>query len=171
MKPNLCIIGSHPAALADIESMPNGAPWDYMAIGLDAADKYLGEIRYIATYHPVEIDMIRERRRAAGGNLDYRAIAHESKPGIDIVITDWWTPSGSSALLGTQAALRLGYRRIVLCGCPLTGVSLKGSKYETFQRGWTARKKEVAPYVRSMSGWTAAFLGKPTVEWLAEGMK
>lgn len=166
MMPCLCIVGSHPDVVMDIQAMPSGGPWDYMAIGLDAVDKCLQEIRYVATYHPVEIDMIRERRRSAGGNLDYKVISHEKHPGVDIIITDWWKPSGSSALLGAQAAIRLGYKRIVLCGCPLTGVNAKGSKYDSFQSGWKARQKEVAPFVRSMSGWTADYLGKPTAEWL-----
>lgn len=161
----LCIIGSHPDVLKDMESLPK-VEWDFMAIGLDAVDKYPGRLLYVATFHPVEIPAIRERRRSAGGNVDYRMVSHESHPEADIIITDWWKPSGSSALLGAQAAIRLGYKRIVLCGGPLTGVNAKGSKYECFQSGWKARQKEVSPFVRSMSGWTADYLGKPTAEWL-----
>lgn len=169
MKPCLCIVGSHPDVTKEIEAVPKYGAWDVMAIGLDAVNKYLERILYVATYHPVEIEMIRERRRSVGGNLDYRVISHESHPGVDIIIRDWWRPSGSSALLGVQAALRLGYTKIVLCGCPLTGLNDKGCKYDTFQSGWKAHQKEVAPYVRSMSGWTREFLGGPTMEWLMEG--
>lgn len=161
----LCIIGAHPDVLKDVDSLLK-AEWDFMAIGLDAVDKYLGHVLYVATFHPVEIPAIRERRRSAGGNVDYRVISHENQPGVDVIIMDWWRPSGSSALLGTQAALRIGYKNIVLCGCPMTGQNSQGSKYDSFQSGWKARQKEVAPFVRSMSGWTRDFLGSPTSEWL-----
>lgn len=169
MMPSLCIVGSHPDVTNEIEAVPKYGAWDVMAIGLDAVNKYLERILYVATYHPVEIEKIRERRRSVGGNLDYKVISHEKHPGVDIIITDWWKPTGSSALLGVQAALRMGYRKIVLCGCPLIGINDKGSKYENFQSGWKKHREEVAPYVRSMSGWTREFLSMPTVEWLMEG--
>ncbi len=166
MKAVLYITGAHQDVLSDIEAVPKVGEREFMAIGLDAVDKYAWPILYMATYHPVEIDIIRHRRHAAGGNTDYKVISHERKPGVDICIEDWWKPSGSSALLGVQAALRMGYTRIVLCGCPLIGQNDKGGKYETFRAGWKERKDSVGPYVRSMSGWTAELLGKPTAEWM-----
>ncbi len=140
---------------------------DFMAIGLDAVDKYAWLIEYVATYHPEKIDATRERRASIGGNTDYKLICHEERPGVDIVIKDWWKPSGSSALLGAQAALSvLGYKRIILCGCPLEGANQQGSSYVGFRGGWEKRKVELGDHVRSMSGWTREFLGRPTDEWL-----
>ncbi len=110
----LIITGSHPDVREDINAVPwartDTAPeelwrlYDYMAIGLDAVDKYLWPVKYVATYHPAELPEIRSRREAVGGNLDYRTIAHDKTNDPDIVIADWWRPSGSSALLGVRPA-------------------------------------------------------------------
>ena len=167
----LIITGSAACVNEDIEALrPIGRlqPCDYLAVGFDAVDKYAWPIKYVATYHPEKIDMTRERRASIGGNTDYKLICHEQRPGVDIVIRDWWKPSGSSALLGVQAGLMAGYKKIILCGCPLTGKNSDGASYEHFRGGFEARKAEIAPYVRSMSGWTADLLGKPTPEWFAE---
>lgn len=150
---------------------PAPSECDFMAIGLDAVDKYGWPIKYVATYHPEDIPQILARREARIGRVDFTIICHVQCDHVDIVIKDYWTPSGSSALLGVQAALRMGYKRIILCGCPLIGKNDKGSKYESFRTGWEARKKELAACVRSMSGWTRDFLGAPTEEWLLSGEK
>lgn len=144
--------------------------YDFMAIGLSSVDKHLWPIKYMATYHPAEIPEIKKRREAAGGNTDYLVISHEHKPGVDI-FEPFIPPTGSSSHLGALAAIRLGYKKIILCGCPLTGdcPTHKGNKYETFRAGWTAKLSIVKPFVRSMSGWTRELLGEPTEEWLKEG--
>jgi len=168
MKP-LVITGSAQCVHEDIAALAlENSAADFMAIGLDAVDKYAWPVKYVATYHPEKIDMTRERRASIGGNTDYELICHEKRPGVDIVINDWWSPSGSSALLGVQAGMRMGYKKIILCGCPLTGKNAAGSSYENFRTGFNAKKAEIAPFVRSMSGWTAELLGKPTPEWLME---
>jgi len=141
--------------------------YDLMAIGLDAVDKYTEPIKYVATFHPAEIPAIRERR-AGIGNTDYAVISHHNNPGVDICIVDWWQPSGSSSLLGVQAAMRIGYPKIIVCGCPLTGKNIDGGDYENFRAGWEKRLKTVAPYVRSMSGWTREKLGAPDEQWMKE---
>ena len=152
------------------QGVPN-IPADFMAIGLDAVDKYAWPILYVATYHPEDIPGIRKRRGAFGGNADFKIIGHDPKhkEGVDIIINDYWTPSGSSALLGVQAALRLGYEKIILCGCPLEGKNISGASYESFRAGWQARKSDLGDHVRSMSGWIREFLGPPTEEWLLNG--
>jgi hypothetical protein len=131
-----------------------------MSIGKSAMNKHLYPIKYMATYHPNEIDEAKRLRREAGGNTDYQVISHEKKEGVDI-IEPYEAPTGSSALCGALAAIRFGYKKIILCGCPLTD-----KKYVVFQAGWTAKKEKVKDFVRSMSGWTKEFLGEPTGEWL-----
>jgi hypothetical protein len=160
---NLIITGSAPCVLLDIGAVSRVCSYDYMAIGLDAVDKYVWPIRYCATYHPAEIQQIRKKREIAGGNSDYQIISMEPHAGVDIV-EPFRPPSGSSALLGALAGLRLGYRRIVLCGCPLDDL-----KYKAFRAGWETFAGELAGRVRSMSGWTKDFLGAPTDEWLLGG--
>lgn len=170
-QPNCLIVtGSHPDVLVDIAAVPRVRSFDFMAIGLDAVDTYAWPIRYMATYHPAEIPEIRRRREQAGGNTDYTVISHEWQPGVQVV--EPLLPgerSGSSALLGTQAALKLGYDRVILCGCPLTGKNDKGGAYETFREGWKQKQALLAGRVRSMSGWTRELLGSPTEEWLLTG--
>jgi hypothetical protein len=63
----------------------------------------------------------------------------------------------------------MGYQRIILCGCPLIGKNDKAGSYETFRRGWEARRQELEDRVRSMSGWTREYLGAPDREWLMTG--
>lgn len=177
MEKILIIIGSAPCVKDDIEaafSLFRSVPLclcpfdpDYMSIGLSSVDKHLHHIKYMATYHPFDIPEAKKRREAAGGNTDYLVISHEHKPGVDIV-EPFIPPTGSSAHLGALAAIRLGYKKIILCGCPMTGDSptRKGNRYETFRVGWTAKINQVQDYVRSMSGWTMELLGTPTIEWL-----
>ena len=83
---------------------------------------------------------------------------------------------GSSALFATLASLAMGYTRIVLAGCPL---DTEGHYYfqqskETLGPIWLGwdfmawidfAEMEEAQQVRSMSGYTAKILGKPTKEW------
>jgi len=164
----LLITGSASNVLADIAAVPRLRGFDFLAVGLDAVDRYEWPIKYVATYHPAEIGKIRERRQSIGGNLDYKTISMEARPGVDI-IEPFRPPSGSSSLLGALAAIRLGYRRIVLCGCPLTGKNAAGGDYENFRKGWEARVSELGDRVHSMSGWTAEFLGRPTDEWMLGG--
>jgi len=165
----IIITGSAPNTLKDMTACHDiigDRPRLYMAIGLDAVDKYALPIRYMATFHPVEIPAIHNRRAAINGNLDYEIISHESREDVNHCIGDWWKPSGSSALLGVQAALRIGYNRIILCGCPLTGKNEQNGSYENFRNGWIPRVREIDGRVRSMSGWTKELLGAPTQEWL-----
>jgi hypothetical protein len=132
-------------------------------------DKYPWPIKYVATYHPEDIPGIQERRRQSGGNTDYKIISHLPKEGVDICIPEYWAPSGSSSLLGAQAGLEMGYDRIVLCGCPLTGNAPGGNPYEAFRPGWESRKETLLGKVKSMSGWTRELLGAPDEQWLSSG--
>lgn len=160
----LIVTGSAPCVLDDMDRAMHLAPAaDYCAVGLDAVDLCPWPIQYMATYHPKEITRIAARRSRAGGNTNYRVISHKTADGVDIVIP-FTGPSGSSALLACQAAIRaLNYEQIILCGCPLDD-----NKYQGFRSGWEnkAHRREVLGRVKSMSGWTRQLLGAPTGEWL-----
>lgn len=134
-----------------------------MLIGLDSVDKFSGEAKYFATYHPQDIPKSIERRKEFGGNCDFKIISHEIKPGVDIVLP-YQQHSGSSALLGVLSAIKFGYRRIILVGCPL--IDVEGKKYANFQKGWQQYLDLYVGKVRSLSGWTKDFLGYPTEAWL-----
>lgn len=160
----IIVTGSHNSVVDEIKAIPNYHEFDFMAIGLDAVHLYPWDIRFVATYHPSDIPLIKERR-AAVGNTDYKVISHVEAEGVDIV-EPYEPPSGSSALLGVLVAIKMGYDKIILCGCPLTGSNGKNQSYEGFREGWVAKKDVVLGKVKSMSGWTKEFLGGLTEEWL-----
>lgn len=162
-------MGSAPCLQDDLVNIPGilFLECDYMAIGLDAVDKLAQPIRYFATYHPIEINAARKRREDAGGNLNYMVISHQPHEGVVDMIVPFEPPSGSSSLLGVLAGIKMGYCRIVLAGCPLTGKNERGASYDSFREGWEKKLGSIKEKTRSMSGWTREILGPPTDEWLA----
>jgi len=168
---SIIIIGCAPCWEEDFENFKILVDeFDVMAIGADCP--YGGAIQYFATYHFVDIPIYKMRRKNANCNLDFKVICHKNqlasgeKLDVDIVELHK-TPSGSSSLLGAAAAIHLGYKNIVLCGCPMEGDNKnKITPYNTFQIGWASRLSEIKNYVRSMSGYTKEILGRPTKEWL-----
>lgn len=160
MSRDLLILGSAPCLAEDLSRVPAQGRYDVMAIGLDAVDRCALPLKYIATNHVEDIEPIRRRRAAFGGNLDYRLVCYRQAPGVDIV-QPLGPVSGSSAILGAVAGITMGYRKIVLCGCPLTGNAPEGNPYEAFRPGWEAEAGRVKGRVFSMSGWTREFLGGP----------
>ena len=161
----IVLIGCAPCWHDDLQNLKKIiSEFDVMAIGLDCP--YADTIAYFATYHFIDIPNYIKRRKEVGCNIDFEVICHRQELGVDIV-EPFKPPRGSSALLGTTAAIKLGYKKIILCGCPLEGKNRNGfQSYNEFQKGWLARYSEVSPYVRSMSGWTREYLGNLTKEWL-----
>ena len=186
MKPPLIIIGSAPCVIADISALPL-VSCDYMLVGLSSVDKWLGRADYFVTMHPDDIPKSLARRQQFGGNTDFlQVISHTTQreegdgsvtnfPGVTM-IQPYEKPPGSSALLGVFAALKLGYERIILAGCPLdetvphntfiNGRTFQAQPYTDYQRGWQHHLDRYIGKVRSLSGWTKQFLGYPTEEWL-----
>lgn len=164
----LIIMGSHPNAASEVLAMLHDYPdADLMAIGLDAVDRLTLPIKYVATYHSAELERIRNIRESVGGNLDYIVISQREYPGVHVVIQNWWKPSGSSSLLGVQAAIsNFDYKKIVLCGCPLEGVNSEKQEYANYRAGWEKHFDKISNHVRSVSGWTKELLGAPSEEWL-----
>lgn len=169
----LIIVGSAPCAQEDVagalsllhEIQDMNDAFDVMAIGMDAVN-YIVHIDYFATYHTADIDEARIRREADGLNTDYKIIAHMQYKEMVQTILPCNPPSGSSALLGVLAGIKLGYRKIIVCGCPLIGKNAKGFDYANFQKGWTAKFAAIKDKTRSMSGWTKKLLGAPDEVWL-----
>lgn len=163
------VIGSAECWNTDLENFRQLCQnFDIIAIGFDC--QYQGKIDFFATYHYPDIQKYKEKRIQNGLDIDFKVIHHKTgrkKTGIDI-IEPYQPPTGSSALLGVLSAISQGYKKIVLCGCPMEGKSAWTPSYKVFQRGWIRKSKEVAPFVRSMSGWTASFLGSPSKEWIDE---
>ena len=83
---------------------------------------------------------------------------------------DW---RGSSGLFGVKVARQLGFERVILCGVPMdpkAGHVVRGpvpwKAAEQFMGGWRQRQTEIAPFVRSWSGWTANAFGRPSLAFL-----
>ena len=176
MKTRILILGIAPCLEEDIALIEDPEDWDKMAIGVDCSDRVLFDIVGAATYHFQEFEQFRIRRQRAGGNLDYVTHSHKMFKGVDMVwpLVAPSPDSGSSSFLGTQAAVELGYKKIILCGCPMIGPPQTGKKepYDRFQSGWIKYAKPMfGDKVKSMSGWTRDFLGYPTPEWLEKQLR
>lgn len=82
---------------------------------------------------------------------------------------DWL---GSSGLFAVKIALECGFDRIILCGVPMSASAghFVRKHYWTacrfFRLPWIEHRAELAPNVRSMSGWTRELFGLPTTDWL-----
>ncbi len=89
--------------------------------------------------------------------------------GVDRLTPDW---AGSSGLFACKVAIQEKFDRIVVCGVPLDAAQNHVTRSRpwhvanAFRGGWQTRKKIIAPYVRSMSGYTKDLLGEPTADWL-----
>lgn len=83
------------------------------------------------------------------------------------------TNPGSSGLFALKVALvDLGFDRAVLCGIPLTPTAHfdDPSAWKAaldYREGWTQALPHIADRCRSMGGWTADTLGRPTAAWIA----
>lgn len=84
-------------------------------------------------------------------------------------IANW---GGSSGLLCVGVALELGCTHVVLAGVPLDKMAghyddpKPWVEARQYRWAWERRKELMEGRVKSMSGWTAELLGKPTGEWL-----
>ncbi len=84
-------------------------------------------------------------------------------------LKDW---GGSSGMFGYIVARHLGFERVLLCGVPMTSDPhfVRNAPWiavRAFTKAWDARKTEMMPYVRSLSGgWTEQLFGAPDAEWL-----
>jgi hypothetical protein len=89
-----------------------------------------------------------------------------------------WDPSevlwhGSSALFAVLCCIAMGYKKLVLAGAPLDGKGhwyykdVPGPKWtcETYQAWFEFAACSEAQIVKSMSGYTAQLLGKPSEIW------
>lgn len=136
--------------------------------------EWQGHLDFWFTLHPGAcIDWIGIRdavaRRTKAGRNKPEVWAHKAAPAIDKTTPDW---GGSTGLLAVKGLLELGFERIVLAGVPMDTSPhfYNGQPWrqvERYRQAWKAHLHEIAPFVRSMSGWTADLLGKPDADWLA----
>ena len=160
-----------------------GAHWDTVGIVIAvnmAGVHWPGRLDHWVTLHP--------EFYFAGGNPTPRTGPWKS---LRLGNSDYWVwtftghkhaasvhrtlshPGGGSGLLAVHVALRLGCPRIVLAGMPIdAGAHFdrpgKWTAADRFQPEWEADVPKLGGRVRSMSGWSAQLLGRPTAEWILE---
>lgn len=135
-----------------------------------------GRFDYAITLHPEMLAGFIKGRERRGFPMGFQTWAHtdrgpRGKPfaKIDRVTEDW---AGSSGLLAVKVAREEDFDKIVLAGVPMQSEAGHFARKkpwvaaESFRRPWLNRQQALAPYVRSMSGWTKQLFGRPTPEWL-----
>ena len=168
------VLGDAASVFEEIEAALDLAEVDAVAACNNMIVNWNGHLDYAVTLHPeacrdwVGIVEALRLREAAGLNRP-ETWAHAPSAGIDRWTKHW---RGSSGLHAVTALLEIGFDRIVLAGVPLS--ESDGHFYDrrpwhaapSFRSGWLAHVSEIRTRVRSMSGWTAELLGRPSVEWL-----
>jgi hypothetical protein len=122
------------------------------------------------TLHPDKLASWLAKRRASNYPNPEQIWAHRSHRYATKESKDW---GGSVGLFAPKIAhWELGFGKVILCGVPMLTASnhfVRHQKWiacKAFQGSWTEHLAEIAPFFRSMSGWTAEKLGNPTLEWL-----
>jgi len=167
----ILLIGFGPCVKDDLflaNAVINGQEFQTMAIGMDVVKMFENRTDYIITNHPEDIPIIKSIMEKRGYNPS-PIVTPTNAAGTDFILDPPYEgPSGSSAIVGSLWALQQGFKKIILCGCPLSGNAIEGNPYEAFRPGWQYHFNKVKGRVKSMSGWTAELLGKPTLDWVAE---
>lgn len=171
----LVVLGTGPTMWEDLNKIT--FEHDIMAVN-KASVLYTGRIKYMCSLHWENIKLMRKERKLAGGNSDYVSFSKIKDEGVDRVF-HFLLISGSSGLYGVMIGQVLGYKKIILCGVPLTkdkGLELPNGAMPSldigvaiFQDNW-ARYKQlgILDNVRSFSGYTKELLGEPTMKWIKE---
>lgn len=136
----------------------------------DTLGVFPGIVHHGCTLHPDKWQHWRTQRQQAGHPDVLRLWAHRPYTNFTNWTKDW---QGSSGLFMVKVARELGYTHIILCGIPMTVEGehfLRKTRWNAaygFQKGWDRIRGILRPFVRSMSGWTEAFYGRPDEAWLA----
>lgn len=150
----------------------------------DIGAEYPGHIDIWASLHPEKLPKWTADRHAKGFAPAGMYAAHNGNTNDGRLgrfqpdyKTDYRWPemgsSGSSGLFAVKVALEQGYNRVVLCGVPMRAEAAhffearQWSEVKAFTEAWKLARHRYADNTRSMSGWTAEILGKPSKEWLA----
>lgn len=119
--------------------------------------------------HPDKLPGWLDQRTRAGLVKPREVWAHRACARVTHTTNDW---GGSSALFAVKIEKQLAATRIILCGAPLdpkAGHFMRHREWRaalSFRHGWNNHMGEIKGLVKSMSGWTAEQLGKPTLDWL-----
>lgn len=145
----MLIVGDSPGKFDDIKEFEKfGVKYDVCCVNR-AGLVYPHKFKYWYSGHPPELLEWAAQRPDSGAEL----WSYRDWPGLNLGLIK--ITRGSSSLNAVQLALTTwGYSRVVLAGIPLN------EDYKLFRNGWQM-VPECAPFIRSMSGWTAEQFGKP----------
>lgn len=170
----LIVLGGAQGVWDDYRAAARLCPVHDVAAVNEAGRDYEGHLTLWCSLHPEKLGDWQLRREKAGRNTDYTAVSHKehAMTRVDRVVNEIWP--GSSGLYACQVgAITYGYQRLILCGIridasphyhgtdPWDGVRI-------YRRGWmeATDQPELRGRIRSMSGWTADYLGTPDKDWL-----
>ena len=164
------VLGGAACLHTDLESALSLGEYSGVVACNDAGAWFPGPLDAICSLHEDKLRKIWLVRRARAGLPPPKVIATKASHAHQF---EGQTASGSSGLFALKIALvDLGFDRAVLCGIPMDaqphffgGDWWGGAK--SHKRGWEQALPVIQAKVRSMSGWTAAKFGSPTVGWVA----
>lgn len=170
------VLGGARSVWEDLDRLKAICQPDVIIATNDAGAAYTGEVHYWATLHYEKLQEWQKLRKERGLPPAHHLWVHDEArlPRGQPDNFEGRLPDlgGSSGLFACQVGRALGLERIVLCGVPMDEDQchfFDHKKWEyagRYRQAWTRHKAEFAPYVRSMSGWTAEILGKPNEVWL-----
>lgn len=152
--------------------------WDGLVVAAnDVGCHWPRDLDHWASLHPDKFQAWEELRARYGFSQTYEKWGRKARFGGRTVVP--WA-GGSSGMLAVQVAQTVGALRVVLCGIPMTetphfeeSVIHDDRPWKACAGHWRAWEKHIGKmhgWVRSMSGRTLELLGRPTLEWLREGV-
>jgi hypothetical protein len=180
---NLLILGGAKCVWDDYlearDLMGKGNYW-IMCVNDIGAQFKAEPILHAVSLHKRNLPAIRLMRKEK--SMLEHVITHCHKPGPEVQLV-WKLDNvgGTSGMFATKIAVLLGYKKIIICGVPIDNsghyfdpLNINDNRSTTFNNSsqiasWRefSTLKTVKQRVRSMSGKTKAYLGKPTKEWVS----
>lgn len=172
------VLGAALCMREDAEAAMDLAPFDTVIAVKGAVMHWPSRVDVWVTLHPERARADVGKRVRAGLPRPALQVCHEGKryrEEFDLTVPylfEGQTISGSSGLFGVKVALYLKHTRVVLCGVPMQNKAGKldqASEWageKIYRKGFEQAMPHICNNVRSMSGWTAQLLGKPTTAWL-----
>lgn len=175
------VIGRAATVWDEVAQAKSLTTFDKVVVINVAGCNYPGAIDYWVSYHPDFLAKWIEQRQRAGypysiATTQLWSGIHRGRKlgskGMKVLVSHFDWSGGSSGLLAVMVARQAAQcDKIVLCGIPMENTS----RYDdtrpwreamSYRQAWLDAKAQLAPYLRSMSGWTKEQFGEPTKEWL-----
>lgn len=175
------VLGGAACVWDDFEALKLLGPIDHI-VAVNHAGMFAEHVDVFATVHPELLaGWINERRRKGlqdpGSVMIPRLLSDHESQAMNFSrkrIAVGFERGGSSGLFGATTALTLWRDNVVLCGIPMdveSGHFFNCRPWRdapNYQWAWLKSRSELIPRVRSMSGWTMGWLGRPDTSWVTQ---